>query len=151
MGHAGLELHILVQDGEPWFAGMDVLRTLGIKAAGIAYGRLDHVEQTNVCRTHLGLKPGRPLKFISESSLYKLIMRSDKPEARKFQDWVTRDVLPALRKTGGYLLNEEARDTAKADDRAGMPLPEEFAQFFQQLNQKGNSEAAQPEISTHHR
>ncbi|HBT68496.1 MAG TPA: hypothetical protein DEB63_09970 [Agrobacterium sp.] len=59
-------------------------------------------------RAHLGLKPGRPLKFVSESGLYKLIMRSDKPEARKFQDWVTRDV-PAIRKTGGYLLNEEAR------------------------------------------
>ncbi|WP_425292724.1 BRO-N domain-containing protein [Agrobacterium tumefaciens] len=59
--------------------------------------------------------------MISESGLYKLIMRSDKPEARKFQDWVTRDVLPAIRKTGGYLLNEEAPDTAKADDGAGMP------------------------------
>lgn len=47
----------------------------------------------------------RPQLIISESGLYKLIMRSDKPEARKFQDWVTRDVLPAIRKTGGYLMN----------------------------------------------
>ena len=61
---------------------------------------------------------------ISESGLYKLIMRSRKPQARKFQDWVTREVLPAIRKTGGYLLNEEARETAKADDRQAMPLPD---------------------------
>lgn len=45
---------------------------------------------------------------ISKSGLYKLIMRSDKPEACTFQDWVTRKVLPAIRKTGGYLHNEEA-------------------------------------------
>lgn len=96
---------------------MDVLKALEIKVASAAYARLDEAEQTNVCRTHVGLKPGRPLKFVSESGLYKLIMRSDKPEARKFQDWVTREVLPAIRKTGGYLLNEEAREAAKADDR----------------------------------
>ena len=93
----GLELHILIQGEEPWFAGMDVIKMLEIKAAGIAYGRLDVSEQTNVCRTHVGLKPGRPLKFVSESGLYKLIMRSDKPEARKFQDWVTREIPPPSR------------------------------------------------------
>nr|WP_320143399.1 BRO family protein [uncultured Cohaesibacter sp.] len=45
---------------------------------------------------------GAELVLISESGLYKLVMRSDKPEARTFQDWVTRDVLPAIRKTGQY-------------------------------------------------
>lgn len=123
LDQADLELHILVQDGEPRFAGMDIIQALGFEAAARAYSRLDTNEQTNVPRAHLGLKPGRPLKFVSESGLYKLIMRSDKPEARKFQDWVTRDVLPPIRKTSGYLLNGEAPDTARADDRTGMPLP----------------------------
>lgn len=94
--YTGLELHILVQDGEPWFAGMDVVSALALGTAAKAYSRLGDEEKSNVCRTHLGLKPGRPLKFASESGLYKLIMRSDKPEARKFQDWVTRDVLPPI-------------------------------------------------------
>ena len=40
--------------------------------------------------------------IIAESGLYKLVMRSDKPQAKKFQDWVTRDVLPTIRKTGQY-------------------------------------------------
>lgn len=44
---------------------------------------------------------------ISESGVFKLIMRSDKPEARSFQNWVTRVVLPAIRKDGGYIAGEE--------------------------------------------
>lgn len=44
--------------------------------------------------------------LISESGLYKLIMRSDKPQARDFQDWVTRVVLPAIRKDGAYIMGE---------------------------------------------
>jgi prophage antirepressor-like protein len=51
----------------------------------------------------------RRLVVISESGLYKLVMRSNKPEARKFQDWVTRDVLPAIRKDGGYIMGVRGR------------------------------------------
>jgi prophage antirepressor-like protein len=61
-------------------------------------------ERFNVLRSTLGRIevsfPNRGANCISESGLYKLIMRSDKPEARAFQDWVTRDVLPAIRKDG---------------------------------------------------
>lgn len=53
-------------------------------------------------KTDLGLS-GRLPNIISESGIYKLVMRSDKPEARKLQDWVTRDVLPAIRKDGMYV------------------------------------------------
>lgn len=49
---------------------------------------------------------------------------------------MTRDVLPAIRKTGGYLLNEEARDTARADTRDAMPLPAEIAAAFAEDAQK---------------
>lgn len=57
-------------------------------------------------KTDLGL-PGRKPYVISESGLYKLIMRSDKPEARELQEWVTRAVLPTLRKDGMYIVGEE--------------------------------------------
>lgn len=50
--------------------------------------------------------------LISESGLYKLIMRSDKPEARRFQDWVTREVL-AIRKDGAYVAGEEKVKTGE--------------------------------------
>lgn len=59
--------------------------------------------------------------LISESDLYKPIMRSDKPEARKFQDWVTRVVLPSIRKHGGYTLGQEKAATG------GMSETELFA------------------------
>ena len=52
------------------------------------------------------------LTLASESGLYKLIIRSNKPEARPFQDWATRDVLPAIRKDGGYIMGEEKVATA---------------------------------------
>jgi prophage antirepressor-like protein len=48
------------------------------------------------------LRGGRPIPCFSESGLYKLVLRSDKPQAKKFQDWVTRDVLPAIRKDGRH-------------------------------------------------
>ena len=47
------------------------------------------------------MKPGKGAKVVAESGLHKLIMRSDRPEAREFQNWVTREVLPSTRKTGG--------------------------------------------------
>lgn len=52
-------------------------------------------------------------KLISESGLYKLVLRSDKPNATKFQDWVTRDVLPAIRKDGVYVNGAEKVATNK--------------------------------------
>lgn len=52
-------------------------------------------------------KGGSQAAMISESGLYKLVMRSDKAEAKEFQDWVTRVVLPAVRKDGGYIQGEE--------------------------------------------
>lgn len=55
----------------------------------------------------VGLVKVPSLSIISESGLYKLVMRSDKPEAKEFQNWVTRVVLPAIRKDGGYIHGEE--------------------------------------------
>ncbi|MBW9073298.1 BRO family protein [Agrobacterium deltaense] len=65
--------------------------------------------------------------LISEAGLYQLITKSDKPAAKAFDRWVRHNALPAIRKPGGNLINEEVRDTAKADGRAGMLLPEDFA------------------------
>ncbi len=58
----------------------------------------------------------REVNIISESGLYKLVMRSDKPQAKAFQDWVTRDVLPAIRKDGGYIMGEEKVATGEMSE-----------------------------------
>jgi prophage antirepressor-like protein len=57
-----------------------------------------------------GLRQGKPVILVNESGLYKLAARSDKPQAKLFIDWVTREVLPSIRKTGTYALADHGRD-----------------------------------------
>jgi prophage antirepressor-like protein len=97
----GANLRALTIDGNPWFVAADVCRILGIKEPHVAYRRIARDELTYRSRATVGLPPGRPMATVNESGLYKLIMRSDKPQAREFQDWVTREVLPSIRRTGG--------------------------------------------------
>jgi prophage antirepressor-like protein len=91
---------VVTIDGNPWFLGTEVCAVLGIENASNAYARLDSNEKTNIRRMEVGLGHGRDAVLINESSLYKLVMRSDKPEAKDFQNWVTKVVLPAIRKDG---------------------------------------------------
>lgn len=93
-------------EGNPWFVGMDICEVLGLSSPGYAYMRLDDNEKSYVGRTLLGLPAGKNLVLISESGLYKLIMRSDKPNAKGFQDWVTKEVLPSIRKTGSFVTGQ---------------------------------------------
>ena len=84
--------------GEPWFVAKDVCDILGITNARNAYSRLLDDEQTTVRLTDVGSNYVHPQKLVSESGLYTLIMRSRKKEAVDFQRWVTREVLPSIRK-----------------------------------------------------
>lgn len=133
---AGAELRVVTIKGEPWFVGSQVCNILGLLEhpnGGYSnhYRKIATDERKVTPMSEVWVKRRGQTSLIAESGLYKLIMRSDKPEAVKFQDWVTREVLPAIRKTGGYLLNEEERDTASADDRQAMPLPEVISQATQ--------------------
>lgn len=89
--------------GQVWFFAKDVCDALGISNTGNAYSRLDkddiqHTDGVDVT--------GRKIKsyIVSEFGLYELILQSTKPEAKKFKRWVTHEVLPSIRKTGGYLI-----------------------------------------------
>jgi prophage antirepressor-like protein len=88
-------------DGEPWFYGIDVCNALEIKNPSDAYARLDgdDLGQTEGVDTR-----GRKQTFtiVNESGLFSLILRSDKPEAKRFKRWITSEVLPSIRKTGSY-------------------------------------------------
>ncbi|PSJ56614.1 BRO-N domain-containing protein [Pseudaminobacter soli (ex Li et al. 2025)] len=123
--------------GEPWFADADIRRALDVAKHGKRLNYLASDEFQVVRKCGKSSLKGRGLTVVSESGFYKLVLRSTKSEAHKFQDWVTREVLPSIRKTGGYLLNEEARKTAHADDRQSMPLPELFAQVMQEAYHGG--------------
>ena len=115
------QLRVVQLDGQPWFVAQDVCRCLDIcirpdgrvntsnalkKLAEDEKNNLPYLEAYRIGLNHSASRP-YGLSLISESGLYKLIMRSDKAEARVFQDWVTRDVLPAIRKDGMYIQGEE--------------------------------------------
>ena len=92
------EVRTAVVNDEPMFCLIDICKALEIKNATDVAKRLDEDELT---RLNLGSRAGET-NFITESGLYAVILRSDKPNAKKFRKWVTSEVLPTIRKTGGY-------------------------------------------------
>lgn len=95
-------VRVVVRDGEPWFVASDVCGALDYKNTSKAVG--DHLDDDERgVTTGYTLGGDQKLTVISESGLYALVLRSRKPEARKFAKWVTSEVLPAIRKTGIYV------------------------------------------------
>lgn len=92
--------------GEPWFVLKDVCDVLGLSTPARVAERLDSDE---VSQAHLIDSMGRSqeMTIISESGMYNVILRSDKPEAKPFRKWVTAVVLPSIRKNGGYIAGQE--------------------------------------------
>ena len=92
------------EDGEPWFVAKDVCDILGTAVRDTSK-TLDEDER-GVDTIHT---PGGDQKMviINEPGLYRLILKSRKPEAREFQRWVTHEVLPSIRKHGGYMAGQE--------------------------------------------
>lgn len=91
------EVRTAVVNDEPMFCLIDICKALEIKNATDVAKRLDEDE-----RTRLNLGRQGETNFITESGLYAVILRSDKPNAKKLRKWVTSEVLPTIRKTGSY-------------------------------------------------
>lgn len=92
------------EDGEPWFVAKDVCDALGI-ATNHVRESLDEDEISNLRTTEIGPEfGGKAPLIVSEAGLYSLILKSRKPEAKRFKRWVTHDVLPAIRRDGGYMV-----------------------------------------------
>ena len=96
----------LTVNGEPYFVGKDVAEILGYQNASKALA--DHVDDedklNNDSLSSLGQRGGW---LINESGLYSLILSSKLPSAKRFKRWVTSEVLPAIRKTGGYIEGQD--------------------------------------------
>jgi len=128
----GHDVRVVYRNDQPWFVTADVCLCLGLAPSisvknGAGYAKYTpHImkldaDEKKVLRgvgsselpTH---KWATAVSVISESGLYKLIMRSDKPAAKRFQNWVTREVLPALRKDGMYVMGEEKVKTGEMSE-----------------------------------
>lgn len=92
-------------NGEPWFVAKDVCDVLGVLNASRAVKEALDVDEYSTF--NVDNSRGRPSLIISESGLYGLIAQSRKPTAKDFNRWVRKDVLPAIRKDGAYVVGEE--------------------------------------------
>lgn len=100
------DVRTVEMNGEPWFVLKDVCGVLGLSTPARVAERLDGDE---VSQTHFTDSIGRKQEttVINESGLYSVILRSDKPAAKPFRKWVTSEVLPSIRKNGGYIAGQE--------------------------------------------
>ncbi|MGV3456323.1 BRO family protein [Sphingomonas sp.] len=89
------------RDGAPWFVLVDVCRVLGISNPSVAARRLDADERDDLNITD-PIGRAQTATVVNESGLYRLILTSRKDSAKRFGKWVTSEVLPSIRRTGGY-------------------------------------------------
>ena len=98
----------VLKDGEPWFAATDVCKALEISNPSQALTRLEEDEKMTTLISNESAATGKSsLAFVNEPGLYVLVLGSRKPEAKAFRRWITHEVVPAIRKTGGYIAGEE--------------------------------------------
>lgn len=126
----GTPLRVVEIERAPWFIAREVASLLDLSpyADGTpnvtnATRSLDKAEKHLLRRSTPHLTKGSldeiftrqqpSLLLISESGLYKMVMRADKPDAKEFQNWVTQEVLPSIRKDGGYVMGEEKLATGE--------------------------------------
>ena len=99
-------VRVIMRCSEPWFVAKDACDCLTLTDTNKACQNLDDDEKQVVTRDFdpelFSESKAQAITLVSESGLYTLIMRSNKPEAKVFRKWVTSEVLPSIRKTGGY-------------------------------------------------
>ena len=99
---------------EPWFIGKDVAMTLGYaKPENAIASHVDAEDKTSTLIQGSGSNYKSKTILINESGLYSLILSSKLPNAKRFKRWVTSEVLPAIRKTGGYIPHDEEMSDAE--------------------------------------
>lgn len=120
-------IHVVEIEGDPWFFALDICHALGMPVGGANGSTARYLgclseDQRRTIKVDLidGIRGNPKRTLISETGLYKIVLRSDKSQAKPFQDWVTREVLPAIRKDGMYVAGEEKV-------RTGEMEPEELA------------------------
>lgn len=140
------DLRVILIEDEVWFAAADVASALGYRMTSDMTRNLDDDEKG----THIMRTPGgnQEVSVINESGLYCSVLKSRKPEAKKFKRWVTHEVLPAIRKTGGY-----GTATWSQPDRAPYQLREQLAAVIRSITvgfrSKGAAYAVNERIRNH--
>lgn len=129
------EIRAVSINNEPWFVGKDVAQVLGYSNPRDALSKHVEAEDKNTVAFRDGTSGNPNQTIINESGLYSLILSSKLPGAKKFKRWVTSEVLPSIRKHGGYIAGQEEMSgeelMAKALQFADRKLKEKEAQIRQ--------------------
>ncbi len=125
-------VRIIMVDNKPMFLANDVAKALGYSYPKNAIQ--DHCKGVDILSTPTdgGIQK---MKYIPESDVYRLVMRSKLPQAEQFQDWVCDEVLPTIRKTGGYVAAHDNDTPEMIMARAVLVANETIAKQKQQLEQ----------------
>lgn len=110
------QVRTVERDGEPWFALGDVCKVLGIGNVGDTKRRLDQSDIDTVDLYSKARNRTYSTAIVNESGLYDVILDSRKPQAKQFRRWVTSEVLPAIRKHGGYLTEQKIEEVLLSPD-----------------------------------
>lgn len=139
------QIRTIQQNGEPWFVGKDVADILGYQNGSRDVNR--HVDEDDRQNYQNGtFESNRGLTIINESGLYSLILSSKMPKAKEFKRWVTSEVIPAIRKHGGYLTADKIEQALTDPDtiiKLATTLKEERAARQQA---EASLQAAKPKV-----
>ena len=126
------EVRTLTIDDEPWFVGKDVADILGYQNGSRDINR--HVDDEDRQNYQNGTFGNRGVTVINESGLYSLILSSKLPQAKEFKRWVTSEVLPAIRKQGGFIREDLDEDAFIALFTGQKKLREQQATMLEDID-----------------
>lgn len=109
----GFDVRVVLVDGEPWFSARDVAEGLGYSNPQKAVR--DHCKSSRPVGVNDSFTLGPSANIIPERDVYRLVMRSKMPQAERFEEWVVSEVLPSIRKTGGYTAPALPTDLSKLE------------------------------------
>lgn len=129
-------IRTMTQNGEPWFVGKDVAELLGYaKPQNTIAAHVDDEDKT-LAPIQGGCSTGtQNTIIINESGLYSLILSSKLPTAKTFKRWITHEVIPSIRKTGGYIEGQEHMSDADLMAKALLVAQRQIAQRDKQLQE----------------
>lgn len=126
------EIRTVSINDEPWFVASDICKALELSNATVSVQRLDEDEKS---KFNLGLSGG-DTNCVNEYGLYSLVLASRKPEAKKFKRWITHEVIPSIRKHGGYIAGQDTMTDDQLLAKALLVAQSKIAERDQIIAQK---------------
>lgn len=129
----GQEVRTVEMNGQPWFVLKDIAEVLKLTDTNKISARLEADELTRIKFVSGG--QNREMLCVSESGLYNVVLRSDRPEAKPFRRWITHEVIPSIRKTGGYIAGQETLSPEELMAKALLVAKQTLAERDARINE----------------